>query len=250
MVLSQKQLPGNQPVAINAESGKNTNEYDKLIHFWIDCWQLILGRSIKIPRLPKKYGSAYRLLNDLGFSMFFLPKITEADYPQSFAKTKWGEMGLDHEVEIQHCPLPGRWVAVESVGKPNWAESQSYGAGQDPLAQYLGLPSRFADSWQRIKRVHLFRLAKQLKVKAKFVRFPTIEEWNLIHNLFLWFNEKYQAGFPDLSETNSWEWCENSCGPQGKLIVGGRRNGVIPAVHGYWAHQGRMSIGWRSVVLL
>src|SRR3989344_2084910 len=73
-----------------------------------------LGMSLFTPPTDAQKSA----LSEYGFRPIFMPVIGEDQYPPSFVKLAWGK-NLD-EIKIQHLPLPGRIVAVETIAKPNW----------------------------------------------------------------------------------------------------------------------------------
>lgn len=232
--------------------------------FWSTAWQDILSvavrvfgntkevKEIVIPPFPTlKVKAAAAFMGGLGHWIpVFLPaNLTEADYPAEFVKPDWGKYLTVSS--IQRRPLPGRWVMVETIGKPNWNDQNGYGNGNDSLGKALGLTTRFRVSWDGIKDTHLKNLAKShFGLSKKAVRLPTAEEWNLIGNLFLWLNRHRNMALPDLGSTDSWEWCENACGVDYRLVVGYRDNGGLAGVGGRWLGGTGGYIGFRVLAVL
>lgn len=226
-------------------------------NFWTVAWSDILGeevmrkRKIVVPPLPTlKAKTKTAITGGLGtWIPIYLPQgLTESDYPTDFIKPAWGKYLTVGD--IQRRPLPGRWAIVETIPKPNWDDQNGYGNGNDPLAQTLGLKSRFGVSWDDFHQISLPNLAKQIGLSKKAVRLPTAEEWNLIGNLFLWLNANRSANLPDLGSTNSWEWCENSDGDGNRLVVGDRGLGGLADVDYNWHGLRDAGIGFRVLAVL
>ena len=216
---------------------------------WEQVWEAILGKQVNVPPVPvlkartKLAIEAYRLMP------VFLPVITEADYPAEFVKPNWDKYLAASD--IQRRPLPGRWVIVETIKKPNWDDQNGYGDGDDPLTKALGLAKRFAISWDTLHETHFPATAKLLGLYKKAVRLTTAEEWNLIGNLFLWLNRHRNMNLPDLGSTNSWELCENTYGGVARLLVGYHDDGGLAIViDGCWHGSVNDSVGFRVLAVL
>lgn len=223
--------------------------------FWAVAWQEILGEGVmrdrKIvvpPLLSLKAKTDAAISGGLGVWIpVFLPKqLTEPDYPAGFIKPQWGQYLT--ESAIKRRPLPGRWVMVETINKSNWDDQSGY--GDDPLAQALGLTTRFSKSWDDLHETHLPKVAKLLGLGKKAVRLLTAEEWNLIGNLFNWLNANRNMTLPDLGSTNSWEWAENSYGGAVRLLAGGRGRGGLAGVGYNWRGGRGDVVGFRVLAVL
>lgn len=213
--------------------------------------QVMRDRKIIVPPFPRlKQKTMEAITGGLGTWMpIFLPNgLTEEDYPESFIKPDWGKRLT--VANIQRRPLPGRWVLVETIQKPDYTDLKGYGNGNDPLAQAIGLPFRFEIPWNTLKNSHLPAAAKLLGLSKKAVRLPTAEEWNLIGNLFLWLNKNRNMNLPDLGSTNSWEWCENTYGGGDWLLVGSRGCGGLAGVSCRWFGRVFAGIGFRVLAVL
>ncbi|MBI4098590.1 MAG: hypothetical protein HY437_00980 [Candidatus Magasanikbacteria bacterium] len=225
--------------------------------FWGDMLPEIFGakvmtdRRITIPPLVMKQKTVGATTSgNLGeWFPIYLPKgLTAADYPADFVKPAWDTYLTVSD--IQRRPLPGRWVVLETIRKPDYDDSQGYGNGNDPLAVALGLKKRFGISWDDLHKSHLPKVAKLLGLSKKAVRLTTAEEWNLIGNLFLWLNRHRNMNLPDLGSTNSWEWCENSCGDGSRLVVGRRGSGGLAVVGIHWHDVAHDNVGFRVLAVL
>jgi len=217
--------------------------------FWQEIWDELLGEgTVDVPPFPSLKSKTTESLDGRYGRWFFvfIPAIKEQDYPDSFIKPSWGQH-LDVD-EIKRRKLPGRWVVIETIPKPDWDDPNGY--GDDPLALALSLQARFSLSWDELHETHLPAVAKLLGLRKKAVRLPTAEEWNLLGNLFLWLNEHKEERLPDLGSTNSWEWCENAYGGGGRLVVGRRGGGGLAVVDGRWSDDRSGRLGFRVLAVL
>lgn len=214
--------------------------------FWEACWEEILGRKIEVPPPPKLKERTKKAIERYRLLLMFLPIISENDYPDNFVKPVWGRY-LDVS-KIARKPLPGRWVLIETITKPNWDDPRGY--GEDPLGQDLQLMTRFRISWEHLTAILMPQAAKLFGLVRNAVREPTAEEWNLIANLFLWLKANRGIDLPDLGSTKSWEWCLNKFGSGIRLIVGSRDDGGLSDVGGDWSDRRNGSIAFRVLAVL
>ncbi|MFC1788136.1 hypothetical protein ACFLZY_02870 [Patescibacteria group bacterium] len=217
--------------------------------FWQEVWNEILDREVEVPSLSKLKKKTIFELDGHSFMLMFIPELTEDDYPAGFIKPNWGRY-LDIS-DVKRLALPGRWVAVETIFKPNWDDKRGYGHGRDTVAEALGLESRFYVSWDSLKATHLPALAKVLSLRKAALRLTSAEEWNLVGNLFLWLQEhREMKDLFDLGSTNSWEWCENTSGAGARLVVGCSGRGGLAGVGVSWPGSGGGRIGFRALAVL
>lgn len=207
-----------------------------------------LGIACEVPLPPVLTPRQQKSLKKFGLRLFFIPAITEDQYPVSFVKPVWGRYLTVSE--IKHQPLPGRWLVVETLPKPNWDDPAGY--PNDILAKALKLTKRFAVSWDDLHNEGglLSRIAKITGLPKKSTRLPTTEEWNFLGNLFLWLNQHRNETLPDLGSTNSWEWTENVYGSGYRLIVGDREYGGLADVHSSLRNDHRENIAFRVLAVL
>ncbi len=217
---------------------------------WTEVWSEVLDCKIKVPPVPKPKDETAGAIERFNFRMIFIPKITVDDYPDGFIKIQpvWGKH-LD-EAQIKCCPLPGRWVAIETIAKPDWDDEGGYGGGNDPLAAELGLESRFGISWDDLKSTHLPKVANLFGVCKTAARLPSTEEWNLAGNLFNWLRNQQGENLPDLGSTRSWEWCVNTYGSGLRLTVGNSGSGGLASVSAGWSDSLLNRVAFRVVVVL
>jgi len=214
-------------------------------NFWAKAWAEILGRPVEVPPMPTISAKAMEAFECFSLRVVYLPAITEKDYPPDFVKPAWGKYIAASQIERK--PLVGRWVAIETIEKPDWDDPKGYGNGNDPLARKLGLQSRFNMSWDDL--TPLLPTAGKL-LGTKETRRPTAEEWNLVGNLFLWLNQHKDEHLPDLGSTRSWEWCENACGSEFRLFIGVAGFGGLAVVDRFWRGDRRGSFGFRVLAVL
>ncbi len=207
-----------------------------------------LGINCQVPPVPSLTKKQQKSLVKFGFRLFFIPAITESEYPASFRKPDWGRR-LDAS-QVEHRPLKGEWVAVETIAKPNWDDPGGY--PNDRLAAAVKLEWRFGVSWYGLHDGgFLQRIARVTGFPQKATRLPTAEEWNFLGNLFNFLRERHSEQIlPDLGATNSWEWCENLCGSDTRLVAGHREDGGLAGVGRYWRGDPNDGIGFRVLVVL
>lgn len=197
--------------------------------FWHDVYNE-LGMKISVPPVPELTEKQMKSLDKFGFMLVYVPAITEDQYPASFVKPAWGQY-LDAS-RIERQPLEGRWIAVETIKKPDWDNPKGY--PNDRLMAAVKRDKRFHTSHDDLTNGLLGEIAKITGFPKKGTRLPSAEEWNFIGNLFNWLRENRSMDLPDLGSTASWEWCSNACGSGGRLIVGGSGGGGLAGVNGYW----------------
>jgi hypothetical protein len=214
--------------------------------FWEQVWEQVLMRKIDVPpvrRFKRKTSDAIRRYK---FMFVFLPMITENDYPSDFVKPTWER--YIHTSQLERRPLPGRWALFEIIAKPNWDDNGGY--GKDPLGQDLGLTTRFNISWEHLTVTLLPQVAELLGLKRRAVRQSTIEEWNLIGNLFNWLRQNRGLNLPDLGSTNSCEWCLNNYGSIFRSVIGMRVSGGLSNVCRYWSGSESYDTAFRVLATL
>jgi hypothetical protein len=210
-----------------------------------------LGFLVEVPEPPKLNRKQTRALKKYGFIMVFIPAIGEAQYPEHAVKPAWSQ--YLNEQEIERIPLAGRWVAIETIRKPDWQE-KAY--PDDRLIADIGLKSRFANPFDGEKEGDdivtdlLPKIAQRVGFGRESVMVTSAEEWNFVANLFNWLREVRGEVLPDLGSTDSWEWSRNSFGSELRLIVGHRESGGLRSVSRDWADRHGGNLGFRVLVVL
>jgi len=207
-------------------------------------WQGVydeLGIKVTVPAVPKLTKKQMKSCGKFNFLLVYLPAITEEDYPEDFVKPAWGKY-LDAS-KIERKPLEGRWVAIETIVKPDWDNKDGY--PDDRLMAAVKHPSRFNTSHDQLTGGILADIAKVTGFPKKGTRLPTAEEWNFIGNLFNWLSEHRSMNLPDLGSTRSWEWCENAYGSGDRLSVGGSGHVGLAHVYDLWP-----ALGFRVLAVL
>lgn len=214
---------------------------------WTQSLYRELGMDIVVPPVPALTERQKKSLERFGFRLFFIPEIGEDKYPAGFMKPDWGRH-LDAS-KIERRPLPGKWVAVETIAKPNWNDPKGY--GEDRLAAAVKLERRFNVSWDDLHQGGLLeRIAKATGFPKKGVRLPSAEEWNFLGNLWKAILGLRGEVLPDLGSTDSWEWCENACGSDGRLVMGDCGSGGLGGVRRGWRDGRNDYLGFRVLAVL
>jgi hypothetical protein len=198
---------------------------------WMQSLYRELGLEVEVPPVPALTKRQKKSLSQFGFRLFFIPAIKEAAYPAGFVKPDWGRY-LDRN-QIEFWLLPGKWVAVETIAKPDYNDPKGY--AEDRLAAAVKLERRFNVSFDDLHDGGLLeRIAEKTGFPKKGVRLPSAGEWNFLGNLFLAILSLRGEVLPDLGSTDSWEWCENTYGSDNRLLVGSRGHGGLAGVDGCW----------------
>ena len=237
-------------------------------------WSEILGSSVEIKPPPAISTETIRNLEDMGMELRFIPEIDldigelkrrgvsqylkdlNSRYPnwKPYEALKDNERA-DHsnvrnlrewywqqvaEGKVDAPELPGRWVAVETLQKPNWGSKYP----DSPLTRELGFSDRFNVSWNdakaaidRIKEETLDRLGIADKADMRLLE-PL--EWNLLGNREGW------------GKTNSYEWTTTEyrgSGDSRRLVVGYSDSGGAAYVGWDPPGEPRGRIGFRVAVV-
>ena len=147
---------------------------------------------------------------------------------------------LVKDSKVDAPELPGRWVAVETLEKPEWGGKYP----DSPLTRELGFSDRFNVSWNdakaaidRIKGETLDRLGIADKAEMRLLE-PL--EWNLLGNREGW------------GKTNSYEWLNTEyreSGDSDRLVVGDSDRGGAARVDWGPPDVRRGGIGFRVAVV-
>lgn len=206
-------------------------------NFWQGVWDELLGiGQVTVPIVPKLTEKQVRSLERFGFLLMYLPAITEDQYPKNFVKPAWDTYLMVSEIERK--PLTGAWVAIETIGKPHHDDPAGY--PKDRLMTAVKYQGRFGVSHSDLARNLLEAVAMVTGFPKKGTRFPTVEEWNLVGNLFNWLRERHLLKLPNLGTTRSWEWCGNASGREDRLVIGSTK--------GSWGSEGLAAVfkAWRE----
>jgi len=233
----------------DSSSAVVSDGYDEMVDVgvWMQNVYRDLGVEVVVPPAPKFTERQLRSFRRFTFRLFFVPAIGEDKYPASFVKPNW-DQSLK-AAQIFRKLLPGKWVAVETIGKPN---SQSGDYHEDRLAEAMNIRSRFGVSWDDLHDGGLLaKIAKATGFPRKATRLPTAEEWNFLANLMGWLNlDRGEKNLPRLASTNSWEWCENACENGFRLIVGNSGCGGLTNVQSNGPEYSNAHTGFRVLVEL
>jgi hypothetical protein len=138
--------------------------------------------------------------------------------------------------------LPGQWMAVETVEKPEYKTKYP----RTPFAEKLGfIDDRFNVLWDTAKsaidRQKSGILSEIGLARGEDIRFLEAIEWNLLGNREGW------------GKTNTYEWTNTKYHGSGypqRLIVGNSDDGGASCVPWLWADLRRDCIGFRAAIVL
>jgi len=213
--------------------------------------------SFGIPSLPRTFTPRQaKLLAVFGFRIFYIPSMNHWEYPERPHWLRVSSEVASFQVDFsKRQRLENRWVAIETIAKPN--ESNLDGYPDDRLGMALSLETRLdrSDSakgrtfisWDWLYEAGIYedkiRSHDRLREKGLLskvaqilgfpknkgnVQLPKVEEWYFFANLFrdlrlrLKDLQPYREGpWPDLGTTNLFEWCKNLYEPDCALAIGG-----------------------------
>lgn len=210
-------------------------------------WQGVydeLGIEVMVPLAPELTDKQVKSIATFGFLPLYLPAIGEERYPACFVKPNWGQYLTI--ASIERLPLVGKWVAVETIAKPNYDDPKGY--ADDLLMVAVKRFKRFKTSHVALTNWLLAKIATTIGFSKKRTRLPTAEERNFIGNLFNWLRERRQMNLPDLGSARSWEWCANAYGPGYRLIAGHYDYGGLADVYHDWHGFRYVRIAFRVLV--
>ncbi|KKR48554.1 MAG: hypothetical protein UT86_C0004G0038 [Candidatus Magasanikbacteria bacterium GW2011_GWC2_40_17] len=226
----------------------SSSDFRQALCYWMQGVYFTMGIQCEVPLPPALTSRQKKSLKKYGLRLFYIPAITEAEYPESFIKPDWGKLLTVSSIESK--PLLGRWVVIETIPKPSWDDPVGY--TNDTLAQALKLVKRFAVSWDDLYNEDGFltKIAKITGLPKHSTRLPTAEEWNFLGNLFLWLNANRKENLPDFGSTSSWEWTENLYDFDNRVVVGSREDGGLADVDDNWHNSHNDSIAFRVLAVL
>lgn len=213
----------------------------------LDCW-IEFYESLGMPIGPRVSDAQKAALTEYGFRPIFFPAIGEDCYPADFVKPDWEKFLKG--AKIERLPLLGRLCAIEKIAKPDWSDPAGY--PDDRLTKEIGLKRRFGVIWNDLHKGDdiLDKIAQKLGFPTAQVRCPSAREWNFAANVFDKLRTEHKEPLPDLGSTDSWEWCEDACDSDYRLIAGGRDHGGLSAVDSFWQSISNDVIGFRVLVVL
>lgn len=218
--------------------------------FWSEFYALKFPKvKVSVPPMKRVSAKTRGWVEDGSLLPIFLPaKVTQQMYPAGWIRSNWGRY-IDAS-QIKHHTLPGRWIVIELIRKPDWNDASGYGGGNDRLARELGIQTRFKTSWDHLRASLCLQTAKLWGLKKTAVRPLTAEEWNLFGNVLLELNRLHGTQFQDLGATASWEWTENAYGSGSRVVVGDRVDGGLASVNRDWSDNPSRSVGFRLLGVL
>lgn len=177
-----------------------------------------LGFKVEVPEPPKLNRKQSRALKKYGFRMFFIPAITEEQYPEHIVTPEWG---FGEYCNLERIPLPGRWIAIETIERQDVDDDSREDDVLMPdikVESRFGRPctgNRFPEERGSVVDEVLPLVSRRLGFgeRPEDVMVPSIEEWNFLGNLFIWLVANRDEKLPDLGDGGEyWEWCRNSGG--------------------------------------
>lgn len=203
--------------------------------FW-DQIPFKISTPLPVPFMPLLTSWQLTSLERFSFLPLHTPRITEAEYPESFVTPTWAR-DIDAS-RVESKPLTGEWIAIETIEKPDCEECKPDFYGKSSLQLYpadalfmaMRISSRFEKSWEGIHDERFFKwVEKQIGFPQFKLRLPSIEEWVFAANVFNWIEgTNLRRTLPNLLSTNSKEWCENRYDEEGAVVTG------LDAVNGPW----------------
>ncbi|MEI7740944.1 MAG: hypothetical protein WCJ29_00385 [bacterium] len=208
--------------------------------------ELFPGKGIVVPPLMEVSAETAAALEKYPQLMWwYFPSVTEADYPNSFVKPKWGQ--YTDESEIERKPIEGFWGIVDTTPKLNWDDEAAY---KDQITEILGLKTRFGVSWNDCVETHYPKLDREFHLTAGAFRHMTAEQYNLFANVMNELRASRGMDLPDLGSTYSWEWCDNRYDSGFRLLVGNREFGGLALVDSYRPSRSNDCFAFRFVAVL
>lgn len=249
----------------------------KAQRFWQGVYDE-LGIQVTVPAMPNLTNEQVRSLKKFSFLLIYIPPIDVRRYPKGFV----GIYGYDDNWDLRRHTLPGEWVAIETIMKPEYdSNKRGLEYPDDRLMAKLGRTTRSALSYNdltggilnhhfigRFLRIPLRyslleEISKLMGFLSQSVLLPSMEQWSFIMNLFYWLRAHRSMPLPDIASTKSSEWCENYYDTEiygSRVIMGVKSdvswNGVFSSRPGiqYWGyrrHHTRIEdVGFRVLVAL
>ncbi len=229
-------------------AGKN---WKAELHTWMqEILDAFLGFHVEVPEPPSLNRAQRRLLKKYKFWLFFVPAIGEDKYPEHFIKLDWNRFLSG--ANVAPLPLAGRWVAFETIYKPNYWEGRY---PDDQLMAAVEIDSRFAHPHSNkgegddLLECILPKVAEVLKSLDGETKIQPARTFNFLGNLFNWLHlHTSEDRLPDLGSTNSLEWCGERYDSQDVLIVGNCDYGGLSYVSTDWRGDRCGRIAFRFLV--
>lgn len=186
--------------------------------FWRDQWKRMLGREIDVPLLPTIKPKTRNAIDRYQLMLVYLPALKQTDYPSSFIRMADVDFGR---------LLVGEWVLVETVPQFKWSSGERYFAsnlGDQMLIDHCPPSSRMNVTWGNLRTEIVPEWTKVWGLSRGAVRIPSVEQLNLIGNVFRWMRETlpvhYTLPLPDLNRPTCLEWCANKDTYETRLVLG------------------------------
>ncbi|MBI4437578.1 hypothetical protein HY631_01365 [Candidatus Uhrbacteria bacterium] len=221
------------------------------LHTWMqEVLDAFLGFHVDVPEPPSLNRAQRRLMMKYKLWLFFVPAIGEDKYPEHFVKFDWNRFLSG--VPATALPLPGRWIALEVIQKPNYQDGRY---PNDQLMADIGITTRFAHphsgkgEGDDLMEDILPKVAEVLQSLGGTVKIQSARIFNFLGHLFNWLRlHTSEHRLPNLGSTNSVEWCEERYDSHIALFVGHSDDGGLAFVSGYWRGFRGDNIGFRFLV--
>lgn len=201
-----------------------------------------IGIHCEVTPFPRLTGHQHDVLNTLPFRCFYIPRISERDYPSCFIPITWNQ-GLE-SIHCQHLPLVAGWRAIETVGQ---APGRPVQYVNDMIARRVNLTHRFKFTARDVG--HLCRgIAKNLRFPPQMVLLPSVEERNFLGNVMTWLSTQRGERLPDLGNMLANEWCRNSYASKGSQLTAGC--GGLARIDRHLADKKARGTGFRTIIYL
>lgn len=223
-------------------------------HYWSEAFraqeqvnmrEFLEMDDIEVPPMPEMTQEQKEKLVKYGYRPFYIPEVTEDDYPAHIIKPDWTMspiMGRFPELQNK-----SGWRFMEIIEKPSKLESYP----NDLLMKDLGINSRFehphSGGMSDLASDLLPRIAERLKLSSDDVKLPTVQEWNFLANYMNYIRFREVEALPDLGSTNASEWTRNVFRDYA-LIVGDTTSGGLEYVYDAVRQNFHSQVGFRTIV--
>jgi hypothetical protein len=160
---------------------------------WKMAWEDYFGKPISaIPPIPKKIWElpVQKAMFDYHFMPVYICDPTSLEFPKQFSGLveSWKKVPLQYTKQnsllwIESLPIRGRWVLMEASANLKHSEDVLY---QDmSAADWQGQPQLRSQAGADIGHHSFFAIARFFSQRRGCVSVLSVEEWNLVDNLFI-----------------------------------------------------------------
>lgn len=221
--------------------------------------------QLVVPTPPQELIDTVTRAKELGVTVFDAVFLTAKELSQDTEFAGWNVKPGDWywnqikrgTIAKDAARLPGAWVLVDRTPKPNYdGGKQLYeddpfgpllkglreeGRIQVPSGyEHVPATSRFAISADELEQAVFPEIAKFLGVEGiAEVRKPKGIEFNVLGNL----------RYPQLGETDTWEWFDDKFGGDRRLVGGDSDVGGLASVDRFWSGYHYDFVGFRPLIV-